>query len=382
MSLFSFLKKKNKDNYSLVFNIGSGSISGGIIKLTEARGVEMTHYEKEAIPFQDEIFIPKHLKSMGATLSLLANKVRSEGLKKIHYGEDESFPIQSIFYIFSSPWSLSQTRTIRIKEAKPFKITDNYLKRVISDQEKQFEKDTSQTGKIIERKIVQMKINGYIVTDLYDKLAKELEISVLYTVVPEEVLAVVEDAVSKVFPVDDIWCHSQSLALFSVIRNLFPQKDDFIYLDISEEVTDISIVKDDILISNASISLGRNDFLRSLAKNLKVTEGVADSMIRMSEREVHDELATLKLSVAMNQAGDKWLEKIFEVLDSLKEKIYVPEQIFLIASADLISLVKDKLQKRDFKVTVVDNKKIRGMAIKDDIIYRLVLMFLDDLYKI
>jgi len=371
MSFFSFLQK-NKESYSLVFNIGSGSVSGAVVKFTEAPGEMVIYYANEVIPFQSEISVPKHLQLMKSSLSTLAAKLRKSNVNKI----------DRIFYVFSSPWSISQTKIIKIKEGKPFKITESYINHQIDLQEKQFQTDISKSGKIIEKKIIQIKINGYVVEDFHNKYARDLEIAVFFTVVPDNILQVVEEAVSKTFNVKEIWCHSFFLSTLSVIKNLFPQKQDFIHIEVSEEITDISIVKDGIMVSSASIPLGRNDFIRELSLVLKVSEEIADSQIKIHCAKSNDEFAALKLSVAMDKAAQNWLGKITEILNGFKDTIYVPASIFLIANNDLAIFLKDKLHKQDFTVTLLDNKKIKSPIIIEDVIFKIELMFLDNLYKI
>jgi len=371
MSLFSFLKK-NRQSYSLVFNIGSGSVSGGVVRFTEAPGENVTFYAKENITFQEEIDISKHLDLMKSALTTLASKIQKGGPKKI----------DRVFYIFSSPWSVSQTKVIKIKENKAFKITESYLNNIIEEQEKNFQTEIAKTGKIIEKKIIQVKINGYLVNDFYNKTTKELELSVFFTVVPENILNTVEDAVSKTFIPGEVWCHSLILATQSVINDLFPQKEDFISMEVSEEITDISIVKNNVMISSASIPLGRNDFMRALSKELNVTEEIADSQIKMHGSNSNDELGNMKLSVAMDKAGLDWITKISEIFSSFKEKIYVPDSVFMIADPDLFVFLKNKIEKQDFKVVVLDNKKIRPPIPGNDLIFKIELMFLDNIYKI
>ena len=379
MSFFSFLQK-NKEDYSLVFNIGSGSISGGIIKFTEEPGENIIYYAKEAIPFQPEISVSKHLDLMKQSLATLAEKIHSEGIKQINLGKKKGLVIDRVFYFFSSPWNISQTKTIRIKENRPFKVTKKYLNRVMDEQEEQLETDISKFGKIIERKIIQVKIDGHEVTDFYNQITKDLEISLFFSVVPGEVLQTVEESVSKTFNIKNIWCHSSSLSIFSIIRNLFPKKEDFIHIDISEEITDISIIKNNIVSSNISIPLGRNHLIRKLSQEMQMTEEIADSQIRMFCLKNNDELASLRLSVNMDKFSSEWLNLVTKSIDSLK--ISPPESIFLIASNDLSSFLKDKLKKQDLEVLLVDNKNIKPPMVGDDLIFKLELMFLDNLYKI
>ena len=385
MSFFSLVKKlkgSNKESYSLVFNLGSGSVAGGIIKFTEETGVNIVHYDCEVIPFQQEISVSKHLDLMGTSLTALAKRIQIEGLKKIGLKKGEKINLNRVFYIFSSPWSVSQTKTIRVKEVKAFRVTEDYLNKIIGEQEKSLQSDVLKAGKIIERKIIQMKVNGYTLTDVYDRLVKDLEISVFLTVVPEEILQIADRAIAKVFNIKNVWCHSLSLALLSVIRNIFPQEEDFISIDISEEITDISIVKDNILATSVSLPFGRNHFIRELSQRMSVTEEIADSMIKTHCLKANDKLAALKLSVAMDQASANWIKKIFEVFDGLKEKIYVPETVFLVANLDFSHFLKDKMQKHDFEILLVDNKNIKSSLIQGDLLFKLSLMFLDNIYKI
>jgi hypothetical protein len=381
MSLFSFLKK-NKESYSLVFNIGSGSISGGIIKFTAEPGENLLYYSNEKIPFQQEISVSRHLDLMKSSLDILVNRIHTEGVRLINQNLKKNLNIEKVFCVFSSPWSSSYTKTIRIKEPKTIKITEEYLNKYIDEQEKQLRLDIGSTGRVVEKKIVQMKANGYIVNDFNNKLAKDVEFSIHFTIAPEEVLQAVEKSISKTFHIQDIWCHSFSLSIFSIIRNLFPQKDDCLHIDVSEEMTDISVIHDGLMTVSASLPFGRNHYIRELSKVMNVSEEIADSMIKMKNQKIADELANLKLNVSMDKAAADWLAKIYEVLDGLKIKICLQDTIFLVASHDLAPFLKEKIERHDFSVLTLDNKKIKPPMIIDDLSFKLVLMFLDNLYKI
>ena len=49
---------------------------------------------------------------------------------------------------------------------------------------------------------------------------------------------------------------------------------------------------------------------------------------------------------------------------------------------DLAPFLQDKIVKQDFKVVLLDNKKIRPPIPGNDLIFKLDLMFLDNVYKI
>jgi cell division ATPase FtsA len=381
MSFFSFLKR-NKKNYSLIINIGSGSVTGGIAKFTEQAGVDMLNYEKEIFPFQEEISVTKHLDLMKSSLDSLITKIRSTGLNKIPTKKGISPKIDRVFCLFSSPWSISQTKTVKIEETKAFKVTEKYIHKVVAEQEKQFQTDIGKSGKIIERKIIKIRINGYEVENFNNKITNELEISIFFTVVPENIISTVDDIISKTFSLKNMWGHSSALAIFSAIRNIFPQEEDFIYVDISEEITDISIIRDGVEMLNASTPFGRNDYLRELSKELKITEEIADSTIKMYSAKENNELASLKSAVVIENTTNKWFASISDVLSSFKEKRILPEKLFLVIDSDLAHILKTKLAKQDFNVILIDSHKLKTKMTAEDVIFKLELMFLDRLYKI
>jgi hypothetical protein len=105
-------------------------------------------------------------------------------------------------------------------------------------------------------------------------------------------------------------------------------------------------------------------------------------MIAIHLSKSHDELASLRLAVAMDQASKNWFTKITEVLNSFKQQSFISNTVFLITNNDLVDFIKEKLQKQDFEVLLIDNKKIKPPMIGDDLVFKLELMFLDNLYKI
>lgn len=369
MSLFSFSKKKILENHSLVFNIGSGSVTGAIINFTEKPGVEIASYFEEKILFQKEVTPETHLELMKKSLSSLLEKFQKKGLK-----------IDNVFYVFSSPWSISQTKTIKIKENKAFKLTEDYLKKIISTQADKAE--ILNHGQIIEKKITQIKANGYVVDGPNGKLIKELEVSLFLTAIPDQILKEIEDVVVKYFVVKNTICHSVSLSIFSVIRDLFPNKEDFIYLDISEEMTDLAIVKDNVVTVNVSFPLGRNEFIRRLSQKLNLTELIADSMIKMNSSKSHHEMANLNFNNAMKEVVEDWANQLQSIFAKIKQNLHLPTSVFFVANNDLTFLLKERLKAETFDVTLLEARKISSPIKIENTIFKIVLMFLDKIYKI
>ncbi len=388
MKFLSFAKKNNKkEGYSLVFNISSGSVTGTIVKFTDSPGVDVVYSARESIIPTTDSSVKKRLDSLKSALTILSERISKEGLKRINLAQNSTVSILKTFYFFSSPWCLSQTKTLRTKETKSFKADQNYINKMISDQEKKCLDESSKSstfsdisglGKMIEKKIIQIKANGYIVDQVNNNFVKDLEVSLFCTVIPEEVLETVEGAVNRFFVTKEIWCHSLTLPIFSVLRDLFPQKDDFVYVNMTDEMTDIAVIRDGLISSEASFPLGRNYFVSELIKEQKVTKEIADSMIRLHSEKKNDELATLKTSVIMDRIVKDWLKGFNSAIEKLKEKIYIPDTLFIISSNDLAVFLVEKLKNSDYKIIPIDRRNIKG----NDVSLKIGLLFLDKLYKI
>ena len=77
----SFFSSAKKESYSLVFNIGSGLVTGAIVKFTDKPGVDVIYLAKEKIPMQSgEILAHKHLALMKAAVSTLAKKLHKKNI--------------------------------------------------------------------------------------------------------------------------------------------------------------------------------------------------------------------------------------------------------------------------------------------------------------
>ena len=128
--------------------------------------------------------------------------------------------------------------------------------------------------------------------------------ALLYT--SAHILDKIEDTVGRVFHLDKLHMHSFTLAGFLSLRDIFEFEEDFVFLDISGEVTDISFVKDGVLKEVQTFPLGRNSFIREVVKNFGNTYELATSMLRSSGFNELDEKTELKLNDALSDVRKEW----------------------------------------------------------------------------
>jgi hypothetical protein len=160
----------------------------------------------------------------------------------------------------------------------------------------------------------------------------------------KNVMEKVREVLEKVFHADTIAFHSFALASFLTIRDLFYNDDNFILVDISGEISDVSIVYNDILYETVSFPLGRNSVVRELQKEEKMLPEEAHSALRLS---AEGALAP-PAAGAVTRIEKKWLDALKEALRSLGGDLPLPQKMFVTADRDVSSWFERTLKKGDF----------------------------------
>lgn len=370
MSLFSFSSNKKGEEVSAVFHIGSGSVDAHLVRLSKTAKPEIIYAIKVPISFQKNINLERHFKLMIKAFDSALEDIQKEGLLHLNFTGLRNHGIRNAFYILSSPWCVSQTKIIKIKKDKSFEISSDSVEGVISEQEKKFlSNDSSEGSKIIEKKIIEAKLNGYKMTEIYGKKAKDVELSLFMTSAPEYVLKELEDIVRKYFNFRFSHLNSFALSSFSAIRDIYPDKENFIYLDVHGELTDLSIIKDNVFVESASFPAGKNFFVRQISEKLRVSANEAHSLINLHGSGKTDQATSQKVEAAIDAALKNWLDSFHSVLTSLSLNMYVPRTIFMIVSDEFSVFLTEKLREEklsqfsltteeSFDVIVLDSKSL------------------------
>lgn len=350
MSLFSFSKNNKKDEeISIMFHIGSGSVSGSIIKLSKAKKPEIIYARQAAISFQKSLDLDRYLASMIKALNFVAKDIQKEWFLHLNFTGSKKYGIRNIFYILASPWCISQTKTIKIKKDRPFEVSSDFISDVLNEQEKKFlTADSSSNSEIIEKKVIHTKLNGYKTIEIYGKKAKEVELSFFLTSAPKYVLKALEDNIRKYFNFHSSNFHSSILASFSTIRDIYPDKENFAHLDVHGELTDLSVVKDNVFIENISFPMGRNFFIRHISERLRVSTSEANSLFNLYASGKCDEKTFQKIQSAIDESLENWSSKFNYILNSLSLRMYVPRTFFIIVDDEFGGFIVKELKVKKF----------------------------------
>ncbi|MFZ2072769.1 MAG: hypothetical protein WA101_03180 [Minisyncoccia bacterium] len=359
MGIFS--KSKNTEELTLVFDIGSSSV-GGALFLAQKSGVPKIIFSvREAIVFGDKVDFDILLSSTAKSLEIVANKICMAGL---------GVP-KKTFCILASPWYASQIRTIKLEKNTSFiftsELADSLIKKEISLFEEEYLMKNQSKGeegvRAIELKNMKIMLNGYTVRDPLDKKIKELEMIIFISISSERVLKKIEYTIGKYFHPDNIKFSSFPMATFTVSRDMYMHHENFLLIDVGGEVTDVSMIKKDVLCNSISFPMGLNFMIRGISSSLNCSLDEAKSFISLYKDGHMEKSVEKKFDPIIFKLKTEWLNKFQESLFNLSNSISMPSTIFLTTSQGFSDFFTKIIKTEEFNQYTFTESKFRIVSL-------------------
>jgi cell division ATPase FtsA len=223
-----------------------------------------------------------------------------------------------------------------------------------------------------------------------NKKINELEMTIFISMGEERVLKEIENTIGKYFNFNQIRFSSFNLSFFTVVRDMHTMQEDFLLLDIDGEVTNISMVKKNVLRESMTFPLGRNFLLREIASSLKCTLNEASSLFSLFINKHTEKSITQKMTLIMDQIKIKWLKSFQESLSNLSSDISIPSTLYIVtekSSAEFFSqIIKDEqfnqyaLTESKFKIIFLDIQTFHNIAVFNDSSIKEPSLIIDSIY--
>ncbi len=340
-------KPKSGQHFIIVFDIGSASIGGAFVSIDSSRLPEIIFTTRRDIPFQEKLNFERFLTSMTKTLEEMFAVMQKAG---------GGVTVQHAFCILASPWYASQTRLVRYNQPQPFVVTPNGLEKLIQKEIELFRESKlfahSKVGNvppdIMESKNIQMKLNGYEVSDPFGKKASTLEVALYISMIPANIHESINQSITKFWNLRSVHFSSFSYTAFDTIRDMFVDESCFLFVDISGEVTDISLVKDGVLLESISFPAGKNMLIRSIAKEMQTTVVAAASEMNLYLENKSSREHAKQIEQIMRDETKEW--KIFfeDALSQLAVEFPIPRPIFYTADDNVSKWFESAIREANF----------------------------------
>jgi len=358
-----FFSKKEDKKITLVYDIGSASVSGALVIYSENDIPEIIYSTRKEIAYQEKFDVGRFNSLIVSAVDDVSSDIQKNGLSHLKFTKFGEKKPHRAFVALSSPWHASQTRVMKLSEDKPFLITKDKVEKWIakevdsfknSDYIKQY--DNAGAVKIIEQNIVSVKLNGYETSNQYGKKATTFEAAVAISVSPEEIIEKIDNAINRTFADAHIEFNSFPLISFSVIRDMDKENEDFIFLDISGELTDVLISKNGIPFEVTTFPIGKNDILRKLSQELGTNKDEVISLLSLHSGGELNDTEIERVGSALNKVQNEWVVSFQKTLEDMREDFSIPSSIFFTSDTDLVKWFEKSIKSEQFGQFTMSDK--------------------------
>lgn len=335
----SFFSKKTLDTSSIILvDIGSASVGVARAQLSPHSSPVILDTTRNDIPFQESLSSSRFIIAM--------NRALENALKDIKAKHKAAPAPAHIFCALSSPWFVLKSRRITFAKEEGVLVTEKLIENLLDEDTERLKKELSSTlpsGDIvvIERKVIKIRLNGYEIKEFYGKKTTELEIESVVSLSSRRAIETIKRLLSHFSVGSQIHFTAFPLAAFSAIRDIFPKEQNFLFLDITGEATDVSLIVRDAVKETMLFPRGKNFFIREISNKKKTSHEEAVSLFSLFLR---DELGAGEKQMIENiikHSRDEWRERFEKALDIPLVYFTPVRKVFFTADADSKKLFEE-----------------------------------------
>jgi hypothetical protein len=336
-----------------------------------------------ALPFQSSVNAEQLMSGMFRILESTVANLEKNGMVYLNFTGLKRYRIKKVYCIFSSPWHLSTTKKIIVEKKELFAVDKALVEDLLDTEEENLEKDYGETEylhkfqggiKMLERKVLETKLNGYVTANPYSKNTNHLELSVFLSLSSDKIMNGVKREIQKVFNFGKIEFHSFSVLSYIVLRDIFLEENNFLFLDVSGEQTEILVVKKDIVVDSISFPLGRNFLIRKISEVLNdVSPSNAISSLSLYFDGKTEPKIGEKIKQAIEEAKKDWLSLFYDAFANFSEEIFMPRTVFMAVDDDSAKPFSNFINEGDFSaltlvpeplnLTLLSHEKIENLCL-------------------
>ncbi len=332
---------RSKPELGIAFHIGTASVGAALIRFKRGKAPEILYTLREHIPYRESVDPDRFAADMIAAL-------KSANARFSHLAE----PIKRVFYVFSSPWTVTQASVDVLKQKKKSsKLNSAQVGRILAKEDRRVVGAPAGLA-AIERKVTGVRLNGQ----------HHIEVSSVTTYIPEDLFDKIMAVSARTYHPKHTQTFSTTLASFFVIRGAFPTETNFISLDIGGEISDATIVKKGLIAETVSFPVGRHIVTRRLRAALGVSAEQASSLATLYEEGRADSTLEAKLKPIIEAAVSEWERAFRAAVRKADGKSALPARLFVIVNDDLAKLFVRTLRAEENSVTLVNHAVLKTFA--------------------
>lgn len=361
---FIFNSKKRRERIVAIFDIGSDSIGGAIALIPENPDEMPTILKtiRKEIKNKHDAGFKSIMKEAVSTLEKVA----------ISLSEKKTGKLDEIVCALTSPWSSSETKKISLSNSKPFafnqKLADGLIDKEIHKFEKIYAEKENNNGYkelIIEKIVTDVFLDDKMTRSPVGKKCRFLDLNMTISVSPQVFLEKTEEVLSGIFHSTPITFSSFAIMSYLMIREGYVGQNSHLLLDVSGEVTDLSIINDGVFKSKVSFPFGKKNIIRHLALKLHIELRDAEELFKLYYQNNLSREHRIKFAPTFYIIEKFWTEEFNLCLSNIPKKYYLPETIFLTIDNDMKNWFFEIFKKEEFSQNITLHNKFKVVILDE-----------------
>lgn len=366
--VFSFFTKRVIDeSFTLLIDIGSASVGAARVRIEAGKPPHILATARREISFQDSLSSPRFISAM--------NRELEHVLRDIKIKNGRAGAPAHIFCSLSSPWFILKSRRTVAREEQAFEVTRRGIEDLLNKDTEKLKQELAPAlpaadVAVIERKIIQTKLNGYEIKDLYGKKTTELEVESVVSLSSRRAIESITRSVGHFFHSPKIHFSAFPLAAFSTIRDMFPNEQNFLFLDITGEATDVSLIERDMIVETMLFPRGKNFFIREISIKKRTSHEEAASLFALFLRGELKEAGQQEIENIVARNREEWRTRFEKALSTSPSYRAPIRKIFFTTDADskqlfeqlIVSAQAKTLDAKNLEVCYLDHTVLANLA--------------------
>ena len=367
---FSIFQKEEKEQVSLVIDVGNSTVTCALVVFDGEALPVFLYSATEAFVVGERPDGPRLVEALNTALEFQLALLNKEGF--VHkYWHSKKRELTSAIISFSSPWFVLKTKHLVISNEKEFVVTEAFLDSVMEKEEDLFKKElsnnTNEAFEVVQKNIIHTKINGYTLRNTLGKRAKNLDAFLCMSAMDRAVVERVFDTVLRHshIPKEKIAVHTFPIVSFTILRDFFSAGGDFLIMDITGDMADITLVQDSVIVQSVSMPSGRNFILRQVSKTFDVSIEIAESMLHLYNAGKTDESQAQKMQELVALIEREWAIYFENALLELSTTLSLPANLYLMAESDVLHIYKEFITLQKIDTTSSFRKTVNVLAVDE-----------------
>ena len=278
--------------YGLVVDIGSTSV--GLAIVASEPGLDLpvqvwAHREHAPLQGKDDLSVSeRHLKT--AILNAFL-EFSQHGLATLAQ-HDRAGRVTHVMTAIAAPWSYTLSKTVTLKHEEPFDLTPAIV-RQLSEKATKHAKDVLRHDEIAARlqlrtisdEIISITANDYTIHVQEALAISKVTVTMLTGLAREGIVAAIEEAIDKVVPKAAVSINTFMALFYQAVRDHLPNLQEVCLLDVTNEATELGVVRSGVLRHTSHIPYGYHTLARHLEKASNLSHEEARGLMRDVETE-------------------------------------------------------------------------------------------------